>query len=79
MKACAFVLHTKEPDETLQQLGKFFQCRKLFVEKLNMDRYSSGQASVYVHCQLGGDQILKITQGLEDVKGVYEVTRMIEK
>jgi hypothetical protein len=79
MKACAFVLHTKDPFETMQDLAKFFQNRKIPVQTLNLYRYQNGQASVLFKCDLGADQVNRTVEGLENVKGVVELTKMIEK
>lgn len=79
MKACAFVLHTNDPFETMQRLGQFFKERRIPVETFNLYRYQNGQASVLFKCELGADQIIKTVHALEDVKGLVEVTKMIEK
>lgn len=79
MKACAFILQTKDAFETLERLGKFFQERKIPIETFNLYRYPNGYASVLFKCNLGADQILRTVQGLQEVKGVTELTKMIEK
>jgi len=75
-KNCAFVIHMRNPADTLRRVSIFFEDRGIPIELLNMHRYVSGDAILVVHCSIEKDRIPRTVQLLEKIPGICELERM---
>ena len=75
-KSCAFVLHIKDPNNTLRTLSMFFLDRKIAIDNLNLHRYPNGEATIIIHCQIEKDRIGRTIELMENLPGIVELEKL---
>lgn len=78
-KPCAFVLQIKHPLETLRRLAMSLDENGIIVEKMQLHRYRSGDASLIMHCHIERQRIANIITLLKELSGVIELEQMEAK
>lgn len=76
-KPIVYIVYTASPLSTLRAMAILFEEQKVLLERMQLNRFRSGEAMVIVHCLIESERVSEIERKLNNLPGVKTVEKVV--